>query len=81
MNIPHTLLFDAALELGLGLVSVEPDGTMWLGSDLERVYLTEKQISAVIKKSQEIIDAKATAKEAVLAKLGLTADEVAALLS
>ena len=80
MNIPHTLLFDAAVELGLGFVSVEPDGTMWLGNDAERVYLNEAEQKAVIKKAETIRTDKAARRQAVLDKLGLTSDEAQALL-
>jgi hypothetical protein len=56
------------------------------GKVIERQMTADEQtnyelIQAEAKNEAEAEVAKATAKEAVLAKLGLTADEVAALLS
>ena len=75
-------IYLAAKELGHSEpISVEPDGTVWTGADNERNYLTDKEQKAVIAKATKMQNDKAAAKESVLTKLGLTADEVAALLS
>jgi len=63
-------------------ISIEPDGTVWLGADDDRTYLTAAQQKAVTTKVKELIDARAAAKKSAekkLAALGLTADEIAAL--
>jgi len=74
----------AARELGhADPISVEPDGTIWLGIDPDRQYLTAAQQKAVIDKiEQDVADAAAAAASgrAKLAALGLTDDEINALL-
>ena len=70
----------AAAELNLNPLSVEPDGTMWTGLETERTDLTTAQIAAINKRATELETDKAAKRQAVLDKLGLTADEVAALL-
>ena len=74
----------AARELGhADPISVEPDGTIWLGIDPDRQYLTAAQQKAVIDKiEQDAADAAAAAASgrAKLAALGLTEDEINALL-
>ena len=60
--------------------TIENDGQMWHGTDDERVYLTNEQVTAVTDKATVAAAAKLAAKQAVLDKLGLTADEVTALL-
>lgn len=75
-------LITAALELGYDeSVTIENDGTVWTGTNDNRVYFTEAEMKALNKKATDLEKQKTTAKNAVLAKLGLTADEVAALLS
>jgi hypothetical protein len=54
---------------------------MWTGTDDARTDLTATQVTAIKKRAKELETEKVSAKEAVLTKLGLTADEVAALLS
>jgi membrane-bound ClpP family serine protease len=71
----------AALELGYSEpISIEPDGSIWLGIDPDRQYLTDEQLKAIKQKAQQNQATKAAARQAVLDKLGLTADEAAALL-
>jgi hypothetical protein len=70
----------AAEELGLIPLSIEPDGTMWTGLETERTDLTAAQVTAINKRATELETAKAAARQAVLEKLGLTQDEVQALL-
>ena len=73
-------LLEAAQALGHAEpISVEPDGTIWTGTNNERTYLTATQLKAVKTKAEQIATEKQNAKQAVLDKLGLTADEVAAL--
>jgi hypothetical protein len=78
MNIIYLHL--AAAELKLSPLSIEPDGTMWTGLETERTDLTAAQITAITKRATELEAAKAAARQAVLDKLGLTANEAAALL-
>ena len=74
----------AALALGhREPISIEPDGTIWLGSDADRQYLTAAQLKAVKDKAQQTLDDAALARTAArikLVALGLTEAEVAALL-
>ena len=80
--IDFHLYIEAAIELGHAQpISVEEDGTVWLGEDNDRTYLTDTELKAVKKKVDQIEQNKKNAKQAVLDKLGLTADEVAALFS
>jgi len=76
-------IYEACLALGYGeSASIEPDGTVWLGADDARTYLTAAQQKSVTAKVKELDDAQAAAKlsaQAKLAALGLTADEIAAL--
>jgi hypothetical protein len=75
------ILRQAAIALGHAEpISIEPDGTIWLGLEAERVYLTDAEQKAVNKKAATIEAEKAAARQAVLDKLGLSQDEVQALL-
>lgn len=74
----------AALALGHEEpISIEPDGTIWLGIDPDRQYLTDAQLKAVHDKAAKWEADAAAAKESARAKLkalGLTDDEIAALV-
>ena len=70
----------AAEALGFKDVSVEPNGTIWLGAENNKTYLTDTELQTVEKKAKEIHADKATAKQAVLDRLGITVDEAALLL-
>ena len=73
-------LHKAAAELGYDIsFTIEQDGKMWHGTDADRIYLTANQKKAVETKALEIESAKIAARQNVLTKLGLTADEAAAL--
>jgi hypothetical protein len=73
-------LLEAAQALGHAEpISVEPDGTIWLGADDDRIYLTATQLKAVKAKAEQLANEKQAARQAVFDKLGLTADEAAAL--
>ena len=74
-------IYDAAIALGYTNISVEPDGTIWLGADDTRTYLTDAQQKAVVTKATKLEADKAAAKQSVLDRLGITADEAALLLS
>ena len=74
-------IYDAAIALGYTDISVEPDGTVWLGADDARTYLTDAQQKAVVTKATKLEADKAAAKQGVLDRLGITADEAALLLS
>jgi hypothetical protein len=76
----YAYLHLAAEELNLSPLSIEPDGTMWTGLETERTDLTTAQVTAITKRAKELEATKAAARQAVLDKLGLTANEVAALL-
>jgi len=79
MNI--ILLHAAAVALGhQEPISVEPDGTIWLGTSDNKKNLTDKELDAVQKKAQELANDKVAAKQAVLDRLGITADEASLLL-
>lgn len=74
----------AALALGHSEpISIEPDGTIWIGTDEARQYLTDKEQKAVQTKAEELSAKNKNARASALAKLaalGLTDDEIAALL-
>lgn len=62
-------------------ISIEPDGTVWTGSDDDRDYPDMKPI---LKKAKDLTTAAEKARASALAKLaelGLTEAEVAALLA
>ena len=78
----HFLIAKAAHELGYNhSFTIEKDGQMWHGTDDERIYLTASQIKVITDKATKMEADKATARAAVLSKLGLTSDEVTLLLS
>jgi len=80
MNL--NLLRQSAIALGhVEPISIESDGTIWLGQDTDRVYLTDPEQKAVTKKAQTIEAERASAKQAVLDRLGITADEAALLFN
>jgi hypothetical protein len=73
-------LNEACEALGIVNASVELDGVIWTGADDNRTYLTENQIKSVQQKAKELQAERATARQAVLDRLGITADEAALLL-
>jgi hypothetical protein len=77
-------LHKAALALGyVEPISIEPDGTIWLGTDADRDYLTAAQLEAVRAEAARQTQARLAARVSArtkLAALGLTDAEVAALL-
>lgn len=76
------LLLNAAVALGhQEPISVEPDGTIWLGTSDNRTDLTDRELDAVKIKAQELQNEKTQARQAILDRLGITADEVVLLLS
>ena len=84
MTVNLDKLRQAALQLGhVEPISIEPDGTIWLGIDPDRVYLTNAQQTAVETQAAQNDENAATARVSAVAKLaglGLTADEIAALI-
>jgi len=75
------ILLAAAVALGhQEPISVEPDGTIWLGTSDNKKDLTDKELDAVQKKAKELANDKVAAKQVVLDRLGITADEAALLL-
>jgi len=74
-------LLAAAVALGhQEPISVEPNGSIWLGTSDNKKDLTDKELDAVHKKAQELVNDKSAARQAVLDRLGITADEAALLL-
>ena len=77
----NVLIAQAAHELGYDhSFTIETDNQMWHGTDDERIYLTDEQVTAVTNKAAVAAAAKVAAKTALLAKLGITADEAELLL-
>ena len=74
----------AALQLGHAEpISIEPDGTIWLGIDPDRTYLTANQQAAVEAQAAQTAANAAAARASAIAKLaglGLTDDEISALV-
>jgi hypothetical protein len=71
----------AAHELGYDHnFTIENDSQMWHGTDSERIYLTASQIKVITDKATKTEADKATARQAVLDRLGITADEATLLL-
>ena len=74
-------LFLAAFELGYNnSFTIENDGQMWHGTDEERIYLSTAEIKKITDKATKNETDKTAAKQAVLDRLGITADEAALLL-
>jgi hypothetical protein len=74
-------LHEAAKQLGYNeSFTVEQDGQMWHGTDSDRIYLTTTKKEIVETKALELQTLQNAKRQAVLEKLGLTADEAAALL-
>jgi hypothetical protein len=73
-------LVNACNSLGIVDYNIEPNGLIWTGTNDNRTNLTDAQQKAVYAMAAETQAAKALQRQAVLDKLGLTADEVAALL-
>lgn len=64
-------------------ISIEPDGSIWLGIDPDRQYLTTAQQKTITNKAKEMAEnaaAAAASGRAKLAALGLTDDEINALV-
>ena len=76
------LIREAALALGYAEpISIEPDGSIWLGNETDRQDLSAADIKKVHTKATALEADRAKLKADTIAKLGLTADEVTALLS
>jgi hypothetical protein len=84
MTVNLNALRAAALELGHAEpISIELDGVIWLGIDPDRTFLTAAQQKAVEKKVAETATKATAARNSALVKLaglGLTDDEIAALI-
>ena len=84
MTVNLNALRAAALELGHAEpISIEPDGTIWLGIDSDRTYLTSAEQAAVEAQAAQTAAHASAARDRALAKLkvlGLTDDEIAALV-
>ena len=80
MNI--ILLLAAAVALGhQEPISVEPDGTIWIGTSDNRTDLTDRELDAVKNKAEQLQIEKEQARQEILNRLGITPDEVVLLLS
>lgn len=61
-------------------ISIEPDGTVWLGIDPDRQYPDMAPINAKVAEMQAAKEADKANGRAKLQALGLTQDEINALL-
>lgn len=79
MNIKK--IREACLSLGLEEpISIELDGTVWLGDDSDRTYPDMDEITAeVVRLEQQKADDRESGRQK-LSALGLTQDEINALL-
>lgn len=59
-------------------ISIELDGTVWLGPDDNRVY---PDMAPILAECSNITANQSAAKQAILDRLGITADEARLLLS
>ena len=84
MTVNLDKLRQAALQLGhVEPISIEPDGTIWLGLDTDRTYLTPAQQAVVVNKANDNIAVATENRNTAVAKLkvlGLTDAEVTALI-
>jgi hypothetical protein len=71
MNQDH--IRQACYNIGLvEPISIEPDGTVWTGTDDNRTYIDNETVDTeVVRLNAE----KVAAKQAILDRLGLTEDE------
>lgn len=77
----NMLIAQAAHELGYDhSFTIENDGQMWHGTDDARIYMTAAEIKKITDKANKAETDKASARQAVLDRLGITADEAALLL-
>ena len=85
MSVNLNALRAATLELGhVEPISIEPDGTIWLGVDPDRTYLTAAQQQAVEAQAAQTAANATAARDSAHAKLkvlGLTDDEISALVN
>jgi hypothetical protein len=74
------LLREACLSLGMEEpISIEPDGTVWTGSDDDRLY---PKMAPILKEAEAITARRAALRASVLAKLealGFSVEEIAEL--
>lgn len=61
-------------------ISIEIDGTVWIGSDDDRTYPDMKKINTKIKELEQEESARRQAAQDKLVALGLTVEEIQALL-
>lgn len=79
MNIGY--IYRAALALGHHEpISIEPNGHIWTGIQSDRYDLTDAETAAVFAKAAELVTENTVRREAIMGKLGLTADDLATLL-
>ena len=85
MSVNLNALRAATLKLGhVEPISIEPDGTIWLGVDPDRTYLTAAQQQAVEAQAAQTAANATAARDSAHAKLkvlGLTDDEISALVN
>lgn len=80
MNLGY--IYRAALALGHHEpISIEPNGHIWTGIESDRYDLTDAENAAVQAKAVELQNESKAQREAILGKLGLTADEFALLIN
>jgi hypothetical protein len=59
-------------------ISIEVDGTCWVGPDNDRTYLDSVAVSAEV---ENVLSQQDATKQALLDRLGITTEEVRLLLS
>lgn len=75
-----TYIREACYSLGMvEPISIEPDGTVWLGTEADRAYPPMEPILAKAEQLKTDKIARRESARAKLAALGLDADEVSAL--
>lgn len=80
MNIGY--IYRAALALGHHEpISIEPNGHIWTGIQSDRYDLTDAENAAVQAKAVELQTENEARRQAILGKLGLTAEDLALLIN
>ena len=75
-------IYRAALALGHHEpISIEPNGHIWTGTENDRYDLTDAENAAVQAKAVELQNENEARRQAILGKLGLTADDLALLIN
>lgn len=79
-GVDQQVYFEALIALGYESFSVEPDGTVWTGTEDEREYVDKKKVAKAVAEVEQARQAVLDGAFAKLSALGLTTNEIAALL-